>query len=347
MSRALVTGANGHLGANLVRKLLAEGHNVRALVREKGDRRGLAGLPVEIVLGDVLEPASIPPAVDGCELVFHAAAVYATWAKDPSEIVRPSVEGTRNVLGAAAKAGVKRVVFTSSVAAVGASPDPQRILDEKSWNDDRRNAYYEAKTLGEREAWAMAKELKLDVIAVNPGLIVGPHDWRTTPSMGVVRNLMTGEMPIFAGGYSVIAVGDVADLHVLAASKGVAGERYLASGANVSVADLAAALRRLTGHGSTRAYPAWLMFLAADVSGLVARVTGGKPAVQRDTLDEAVGKFAWYDNSKARTALGWSPLGLDDALTLAIRWLVFRKDLPEPIVDGLREKFAADPSFTN
>ncbi|MBF8300332.1 MAG: Nucleoside-diphosphate-sugar epimerase [Acidobacteria bacterium] len=344
--KALVTGANGHLGANIVRLLVAQGTSVRGLVRPKADVRGLAGVTVEVVHGDVLEPDSLPAAMDSVEVLYHCAAVYKTWAKDPAEIVRPSVEGTRNVLGAAAKAGVKRVVFTSSVAAVGAATVPDQGRDETHWNEDRYNAYYEAKTLGEREAWKISKETGLEMCAVNPSVIVGPFDYRVTPSMSSVRDLTTGAIPRLNGGYSWVHVEDVARAHLLAAEKGTNGERYIASGTNASMSEVADALIRLTGHGSTRSLPGWLVFLVADVSGAVAKVTGGKPLVARDMLDETIGKWQYYRNDKARRDLGYSPRGLDETLIAGVRWLAHTKEFAEPLRAELAAKFPAEVGWS-
>jgi dihydroflavonol-4-reductase len=346
MTLALVTGANGHLGANLVRELLGRGQRVRGLVREGADLRGLAGLDVELVRGDVLDVDSVDRAVAGCEVVYHCAAVYKTWARTRDEIVRPAVDGTRHVLAAARRHAVRRVVLTSSAAAVGANRSPDLApRDETHWNDDYGDAYYEAKTESERLAHALARELGVDLVAVNPTMIVGPHDWRTTPSNGLVRDLLTGRVPITPGGLCWVGVADVARAHVLAAEEGRGGERYLACGVNRTNEQLAADLRALTGYGATLKLPGWAVLAAAEVSEAVAQLTGGRPLVAREITREVVHRYAWHTHDKATRELGWTPAPIDVALAETVRWLVFREELPERMCEELRPRFGAGAAW--
>jgi dihydroflavonol-4-reductase len=178
-------------------------------------------------------------------------------------------------------------------------------------------------------------------------MVVGPLDYRITPSTGFVRDLLTGRMPLWPGGYNYIAVEDVAKAHVLAADKGLPGERYLAAGYNRTMEQAAEALRKLTGHGSTRHVPPWLLYGAAAVSGALAAVTGGRPLVDRDMLDETVRKWAFFDNTKARTALGWEPKSYEDTLRETVRWLIARKELPDDLTAELKDRFSPDPAWAS
>src|SRR4051812_7932252 len=157
--RVLTTGANGHLGANVARSLLARGHEVVPLVRQGADLRGLQGLGLEVVYGDVMDQNSLTQAAQGCDVMIHMAAPYQYWAKDPNEILKPAPEATRNALTAAKEAGIKRVVYTSTIWAIGLSKDPHTPLTADVWNDDARNPYAVSKVLAEREGWRLANEL--------------------------------------------------------------------------------------------------------------------------------------------------------------------------------------------
>jgi dihydroflavonol-4-reductase len=336
--KALVTGANGHVGAALVRELLRRGVPVRALVRKNADVRSLEGLDVEKVHGDVLDADSLVPAAQGCEVVYHTAAVYTMWAKDPAEIVKPAVEGARNMFAAAGKAGVRRMVYTSSAAAVGTSDAPGVVRTEKDWNTDYKNPYYQAKTESERIAHQLAAEHGVPVVVVNPVMVLGPGDWRITPSTQNVRDLLTGAVPVFDGGYALVHVDDVAKGHVLAAEKGVPGERYLLTSVNLTVQEYADALRKRFGHGSTRRIPLWALRGLASASTALSKLTGGKPMISKDTIDEVAGRWMVYDNTKARTQLGWDPQCLDPILTDTVRWLVEREQLPPKLLADLAPK---------
>jgi dihydroflavonol-4-reductase len=341
--RVLVTGGNGHLGANIVRQLLARGDTVRVLVRKDSDLRGLAGLDVEKAIGDVLDAASLEAAAEGCPVMIHTAAVYKMGVQDPALIVRPAVEGAKNAFAAAKKHGVQRIVYTSSIAAIGSRPGPE-VLDETTWNTAYEDPYYEAKTESERAAHALSKETGIPMVVVCPAVIIGPHDWRTTPSTGMIRDFLKG--PIYwDGGQSWVAVEDVAAVHVAAIDRGTPGERYLASGYNLTIGDTCAYLRQLTGKGASTRLPTWLLRGVAEGAELLAKVTGGKPAVSRTTVAEGVGRYQWYTNAKAQRDLGWTPLSQEETFARTIRWLVHRGELGA-VGEELKAKFPPDPAWT-
>ena len=182
--KVLVTGANGLVGANLVRALLARGWKVRALVRQKSDLRSLRGLAVEIFVGDVLQPETLPDAARGCELVFHAAAVFSYWNQTVETLKRIAVEGTINVLEAAHRAGARRVILTSSTVVLGSSRT-RHVRDETSLCNET-DPYSVAKARQEETALQHAAALGLELVAVCPAMCLGPHDYRLSPSNGII-----------------------------------------------------------------------------------------------------------------------------------------------------------------
>jgi len=345
MARVLVTGANGHLGCNLVRDLLGSGQQVVALLRPGADASGLAGLELQRISGDVLDAPSVRGALEGCELVFHLAAPYRTWARDPNEVVRPAVEGTENVLRAAKAAGVRRVVATSSCNAVGFTRDPQQPRDELSWNESPRSAYVRAKTLAERRAWALAAELELELVAVLPTAVLGRFDYRVTPTTAPVLDAVQGRGPVpFA--MNLVDVRDVARAHVLAAERGKPGERYLAGGQNVTTAELAEIIWQLTGIRPKQGLPPYPLLLAvATVAELIARRTGKPPIISPDVAREAHGRHAVFDCSKIQRELGLGPRSAEQVVSEVIRWGLFLGRIREPLATTLRGHFTPDPSW--
>lgn len=321
MSKMLITGATGHLGAAVVRAALRDGHEVRVLVRPTSDTRGIDGLPVERVAGDLLDADSVRAACDGCGLVLHVAAVHRNWAPRDEDILDPAVLGTENVLRAAKAAGVRRVVITSSNAAVGYGDDPARPLDETSWNAAPHAVYIRAKTLAERRGLELGRELGLEVVSVLPCGIVGPYDHRRTPTTKSI-------LAVAGGGPSVLDVAvtdvrDVADGVLLAAARGRPGERYLLAGENCTKEQLAAIVGVLTGRPAQAMLPPrFVMQILAWVGELRARLGGPDPDITRAEILDVYGRHLLYDSRKARSALGWSPRPAAEALGAALRWAV-------------------------
>jgi len=335
MARVLVTGANGHLGANLVRAGVARGDEVRALVRPGSDTRGLRGVGATVVKGNVLDEASLLSAMEGCATVLHAAAVYRNWAADPDEIVRPAVQGTTNVLSAAKKAGVRRVVVTSSNATIGYPKDPARPLDESSTMTSPKSAYIRAKCEAERLALALGPELGLEVVVVNPCGIIGRHDWRLTPTTRAVQAIVNGGPAVVA--VALTDVRDVAAGHFLAAERGKPGERYLLSGDNLTAAAQAEIMSRLLGRRVRAMTPPAAVFRAlALAQETVARLGGKDPDITRDILDDVAGGCLFYDSSRARRELGWTARPAGEALEDAVRWLLFVDAVKPAIARRLR-----------
>lgn len=323
MTLALVTGATGHIGSNLVRELLARGYSVRALVRVRSDLSGIDGLDVRKVHGDVLDPASLDAAMLDVDVVFHCAAVYVNWAPNDDEILRPAIEGTDNVLRAAARHGVRRVVMTSSCNAVGFSTAADQPRDEASWNDELHLPYVQAKVGQEKRAWQLAEQLGIELVTVLPTGVLGPHDHRITPTMAYARDAMAGKGPVLPGTANVIDVRDVAIGHVLAAERGRPGERYLLAGDNVSAETLQSTLEAITGRRpSLLGAPRWLLLAVAAAAEFFAGLRGVEPPLTRAMIRTAHGRHLVFDNNKAREELGFRPRPVQAVLEATHDWLV-------------------------
>ncbi|MBI4577415.1 MAG: NAD-dependent epimerase/dehydratase family protein [Planctomycetes bacterium] len=321
--RTLITGATGFLGSAVLRALLEAGHSVRALVRPTSRRDNLAGLRVEPAEGDLLDPASLARALEGCEALFHVAADYRLWARDPSEILSANVEGTRSILAAAHAAGVRRVVYTSSVAAVGL-PEDGRPGTEADRADPLRAAgpYKRSKVLAEEEA-RVAFRGGLDVVIVNPSTPVGPRDLRPTPTGRIVLDFLRGRMPAYVDtGLNIIDVDDCARGHVQAYERGVAGERYILGGENLSLREVLGLLAAQTGRAPPRLrIPWWLAWAAGAASTAWASVSGREPAVPLDGVRMARRRM-FFDSSRARAELGLETRPAREALGRAARWFL-------------------------
>lgn len=343
--KVLVTGANGHLGANLVRVALAEGHEVRAMVRATSDTTSLDGLEVERVLGDILDPTSLPAAMAGVDWVLHAAAVYRNWAADPEKaILEPAVKGTENVLRAASVAGVKRVVLTSSIATVGYGED-RAVLDESHHMQDPQSAYIRAKCDQERVALALAEELGLELVVVCPGGNLGPWDVGLTPATRSVVNLCTGDpAPL---DLCVTHIEDIARGHLLAAANGEAGERYLLTGDNLTNQQVAELMSELTGR-KVRAMvpPRWLMRLIAWNEVRKARNGSVDDAgITGPQVADVYGKALWYDSSRAKNELGWQARDARSTVLDTLSWLASQGHLPGDVAERVLSERPADPSW--
>jgi dihydroflavonol-4-reductase len=316
--KALVTGANGHIGSHVVRAVRAAGWTPIGFVRPGADERGLEGLELELRRGDLLDAASVERAVAGVDLVFHVGAPHRNFARDPDEIVRPAVEGTRNVLAAARKHGVKRVIHTSTGATVGFTKDPSKPLDESHFHQHPHSPYIRAKV----EAEKLAREAEgVEVVILNPSGVFGPGDWRLTPATRALLGLLQGD-PAFLY-VSVTDVRDVANAHLLAAEKGRAGERYLIVGEVLSPAQLAAVLKEVSGVKPAQMRPpAFLMRWMGRRAEKKALREGGDTPFDPRALDDLAGGHLAYDASKSKRELGMTYRPAPAVLRDAVRWLL-------------------------
>lgn len=318
MRKALVTGANGHIGSNLVRELLDQGFEVVAFVRESADLRSLEGLNVTIAKGDVLDATSVERAAEGCEYIFHLGAPYTVWAKDPSTIVEPAVRGTENVLRAAAAHKVKRVVVTGSCNAVGFTRGEP--LDESAFRAKAVSPYMRAKREQELRAHELGKELDVDVVTVLPTAVLGPNDYRKTPTTAPFVDALTGKGPV-PFPMNVVDARDVARGHLLAAEKGTRGERYLLGGDNVDIPTLANFIHHHTGNKPSQGLPpAWVLRTVAAVSEVFSKISGKAPIITGALLDDVDGGVPLFKIDKAKRELGYAPRGAEEVVAATVDW---------------------------
>jgi dihydroflavonol-4-reductase len=313
----LVTGASGFIGWHIARLLVERGHRVRALVRPSSQTREL---DVERVTGDLRDAASLDRAVVGCGLIFHVAADYRLWAKDPRELYESNVEGTRNLLEAARRAGVDRVVYTSTVGCIGIPKDGLGDETVPVTLEEMSGAYKRSKFLAERVALDAAAS-GFPVVVVNPTAPVGDHDVKPTPTGKIVLDFLKGALPAFIDtGLNLVDVRDTAEAHLLAAERGRPGERYIVGSENLTLAGILQKLARLTGREAPRVK---LPYAVAYAAGLVttgwARITGRPPLAPLDAVRMAKKKM-FVSIEKARRELGFSPGAVDVALGRAVEW---------------------------
>jgi dihydroflavonol-4-reductase len=318
MRTVFVTGASGFVGANLVRALLARGWAVRALVR--GQAPSLAGLDAELVRGDLFSP-QLADAMRGCDVVFHVAAAYSLWRRDRDEVMRANVAGTRSVLAAAREARVPRVVHTSSVAAIGVRPDGV-AADETYQSAPERlvGTYKRSKHLAELAARG-AFEAGQDVVIVNPSTPVGPWDVKPTPTGEILVRFLNGRMPAYVDtGLNVVDVRDVAEGHVLAYERGVAGERYILGNENLTLRELLERLASITGLAAPRVrLPVALPLAYAGLRERVLAPLGVAPDVSVESVRMA-GQRMFYSPAKAVRELGLPQSPVTRALSDAVSW---------------------------
>lgn len=330
--RVFVTGANGHIGSHVVRAVHEAGASAIAFVRPGSDRRALDGVPCEVREGDLLDAASVERAMQGAEAVIHVGAVHRNMTPDPEDIVRPAVEGTRAVLDAADKHGVRRVVLTSSGATVGFAKDPVKPLDESARQERTESPYIRGKVEQERLALERAARGGPEIVVLNPSGVFGPRDYRLTPATRALVGLLSGD-PAFLG-VCFTDVRDVARAHVIALEKGRPGERYLITGELATPQQVAALFDEVGGvRPSVFRPPGFLLrFIAGRAEKKAAR-EGSDPPVTRAALADLDGGHLLYDSARSKSELGMTYRGAKDVLTDSFRWLLF--------VDALKPKVAA------
>jgi dihydroflavonol-4-reductase len=314
---ALVTGASGFLGWHVARVLVERGYRVRALARP-GSR--VEGLDVEVVSGDLRDAASLDRAAAGCGLVFHVAADYRLWAKDPAELYRSNVDGTRNLLEASRKSGVERVVYTSTVGCIGVPHDGVGDETLPVSLDDMAGDYKRSKFLAEQVALEFARE-GFPVVIVNPTAPIGDHDVKPTPTGKIVLDFLNGDMPAFIDtGLNVVDVRDTAEGHLLACERGKPGERYILGSENLTLAQILQKLATITGRKApTVRLPYAVAYCAGVCSTAWAGLTGTPPRVPIEAVRMARKKM-WVSHEKARRELGFQPGPAEMALRRAADW---------------------------
>ena len=319
----LVTGVSGFVGAAVARRLEASGYRVRALVRRTSPRGNLDGLKAEIVVGDVTDREVLRRAVTGCTGVFHVAADYRLWVRDPAPMYAANVEGTRNVMLAALEAGVDRVVHTSSVATLGYNADGTPADEETpSRLDSMIGPYKRSKYLAEQEVNRLVKDEGLRAVIVNPSTPIGPGDVKPTPTGRMVLEAAAGRMPAYVDtGLNVVHVEDVAAGHVLAFERGVVGQRYVLGGRNMTLRQILEEIADLTGRKPPKIrLPHGMILPIAYVAEALTRITGGTdPFVTVDGIKMAKKKM-FFSSTKAERELGYTARPARQALRDAISW---------------------------
>ena len=317
MRPTLVTGATGFLGWHVAHRLLARGEKVRALVRDKNRVREL---DAEIVVGDLRDRASLERAVAGCAVVYHVAADYRLWAKDPMELYRSNVEGTRNLLASACDAGVERVIYTSTVGCIGVPDDKPGDENTEVSLEEMSGAYKRSKFQAEQVALEFARA-GLPVVIVNPTAPIGDHDFKPTPTGKIVVDYLKGQIPAFIDtGLNLVDAEDTAEGHLLACERGASGERYILGCENLTLQQILARLAAISGGTA----PRWrIPYVVAYAAGLAstgwANLTGQEPRAPLDAVKMARKKM-FVSLDKAKRELGFNPRPIDGALKRAVDW---------------------------
>ncbi len=318
---SLVTGATGFVGSAVARTLIAAGHGVRVLVRPTSDRSNVADLPVEIAVGSLEDRESLDRALAGCTALFHVAADYRLWVPDPAAMMESNVAGTERIMKAAAEAGVRRIVYTSSVATLGRHPGGGSADETTPTREaDIIGPYKRSKFEAEERVRAMIAA-GLPAVIVNPAAPIGPRDIKPTPTGRMIVQAASGRLPAFVDtGLNVVHVDDVAAGHLMAFERGRIGERYILGGENLALADILGKIASLTGRKAPRLRLPTAPLLPIAIAGeIAARLFGIEPMLTRDTLRMAK-KRMYFSSGKAEAELGYRPRPADEALADAIAW---------------------------
>lgn len=319
--KVLVTGATGFIGGNLVRELVKQGYQVRALVRKGSSLRALDGASVDVVRGDLLDIDSLHKSLDGCQGLFHVAAMYTFWARDPKLIYETNVKGTENILKAARSLGIKRIVYTSSESCVGIDPGAPGNENMQAHIEHIPSDYKKSKFMAENLVSRACQE-GLPVVIVNPTTPIGPYDVKPTPTGKIVADYLNGKMFACVNtGLNVIDVGDVAKGHILALEKGRVGERYLLGNKNLTLREIMQILEKLTGIKAPRFnIPIWIALGAGYCDEFIeGRLIGRNPRIPVGAV-KASRKIRHFDCSKAVRELGLPQTPVELSFEKAIGW---------------------------
>jgi len=319
--KTFITGATGFIGASIVRELLKDGREVRALVRKGSDTSNLTGLDVEFWQGDLRDHAGLKQGLKGCDVLYHAAADYRLWARDPAEMYRINVDGTTAILEAALDNTLSRVVYTSSVGTLGNPGDGTPGNEDTQVSlADMVGHYKKSKFLAERAAEKFVAR-GLPLVIVNPSTPVGPLDIRPTPTGKIIVDFLNRKMPAYLDtGLNIIAVEDCARGHVLAEQKGAIGRKYILGNANLTLRDIFAILAETTGLSAPKwRLPYTPILLAAYINEGFSKITGREPLIPLAGVQMAA-KFMYFDPSRALRELGLPRTPVREALQRAVEW---------------------------
>ncbi len=320
--KVFVTGATGFLGSHVARVLQEQGAQLRLLVRQNSDGRNLEGLNAEQVVGDLRQPQSLEMAMSGCDTVFHVAADYRLWVRDPQQMYAANVDGTRAILNAARKNNVRRVVYTSSVATMGFTSG-ERLADENSpvVLQDMIGPYKRSKFMAEEIAVRAGRD-SLDVVIVNPSTPVGERDVKPTPTGRIILDFLKKKFPAYVEtGLNLVDATECARGHIAALEKGRSGERYILGGENLTLKQILDKLAAITGLPSPRIKLPYMMALATGVVDEIftGRLLGREPRATIDAVRMGRKKM-FVSSAKAERELGWKSTSVDAALQRAVQW---------------------------
>src|SRR5882757_5416030 len=320
--KAFITGATGFVGSHVARALAAQGADLRLLVRSSSDLRNIQDLRAEQVVGDLREAASLKKAVSGCDVVFHVAADYRLWVRDPDEMYRSNVEGTKAIVEAARESKVRRVVYTSSVATMGFQSNGHLANEDSPVSLANMIGPYKRSKFMAEEIAIEAGRSGMDVVTVNPTTPVGERDVKPTPTGRIVVDFLKRKFPAYVEtGLNLVDVRECARGHVAAMEKGRSGERYILGGENLTLKQILDKLGALSGLASPTVK---LPYLVAYAAGFVdemfsGRLLGREPRATIETVRMGKKKM-WASSDKAERELGWKKIPVDDALRRAVEW---------------------------
>ena len=320
--KAFITGATGFLGSHVARVLAGQGADLRLLVRPTSNLKNLEGLKAETATGDLRNPASLEKAMSGCEVVFHVAADYRLWVQDPAEMYRSNVEGTRAILDAARRNGVRSVVYTSSVATVGFTRNGSPADEDSPVSLDEMIGHYKRSKFMAEQLAVEAGRSGMRVVTVNPTTPVGEQDIKPTPTGRIVVDFLKEKFPAYVDtGLNLVDVHECARGHVSALEKGKSGERYILGGENLTLKQILDKLGVISGLPSPKVkLPYFFAFAAGLVDETVSgRLLGREPRATVEAVRMGKKKM-WASSDKAVRELGWRIAPVQDALRRAVEW---------------------------
>src|ERR1700674_1702981 len=319
---AFITGATGFVGSHVARVLAEQGADLRLLIRSSSDPRNIQGLKADRVVGDLRDPASVENAMAGCDVVFHVAADYRLWVREPEQMYRANVEGTRAILAAARKNGVRRVVYTSSVATMGFTSNGRPADEDSPVSLGNMIGHYKRSKFMAEEVALEAGRGGMDVVGVNPSTPVGEQDIKPSPTGRIVVDFLKKKFPAYVDtGLNLVDVTECARGHVAALEKGRSGERYILGGENLTLKQILDKLAAITGLPSPKVRVPYVLALAAGVVDEVVtgRILGREPRATIDAVRMGRKKM-FVSCSKAERELGWKTVPVDNALRRAAEW---------------------------
>ena len=325
--KAFVTGATGFVGSHVARVLTEQGADLRLLIRSSSDPKNIEGLKAERVVGDLCDPSSLEKGISGCDVVFHVAADYRLWIRDPEQMYRSNVEGTRTILEAARKNSVRRVVYTSSVGTIGLASN-RHLADENSpvVLENMIGHYKRSKFMAEQVALDAGKESAgtngMDVVVVNPTTPIGEQDIKPTPTGRIIVDFLKKKFPAYVDtGLNLVDVAECARGHVAALEKGRSGERYILGGENLTLKQILDKLAEITGLPSPKVRVPYAVALAAGVVDeiITGRILRREPRATVEAVQMSRKKM-FVTSAKAERELGWKVVPVDGSLRRAVEW---------------------------